>query len=107
MTINISHRGFELTQAIKDFVEEKMQSLTKYADTIQHMDVEVGLTSGHHNKGAIYACKVVLQMDGKAMTFAREEEDLYKAIDKVRDHLRVELTDWKRKRADLLTRVTE
>lgn len=105
MTINISHRGFELTPAIKDYVEEKMQSLTKYSDVLQHMDVEVGLTNGHHQKGDIYMCKVVLEMEGKTMNVAREEEDLYKAIDKVRDHLRVELTDWKRRQEDQVTRV--
>ncbi len=107
MTINIIHRGTELTPAIKDYVEEKMQTLTKYMDTIQHMDVEVGLTTGHHNKGNIYECKVVLEFDGGTMRIAREEEDLYKAIDKVRDHFRVELTDWKKRQLDKQTRATE
>ncbi len=104
MTINITHRGFELTQAIKDYVEEKMQTLNKYMDRLHHMDVEVGLASGHHHKGDIYACKVVLAFDGGTMRLEREEADLYKAIDKVRDHLRVELTDHKKREEDRHTK---
>lgn len=77
-----------------------MQTLLKYQDTIHHMDVEVGLVSGHHQKGDIFQCKAVIAFDGDTLTLAREEEDLYKAIDKVRDHLRVELTDWKKRQMD-------
>jgi ribosome-associated translation inhibitor RaiA len=31
------------------------------------------------------------------MKIERDADDLYKAIDKVRDHLRVELSDWKKR----------
>lgn len=77
-----------------------MGSLTKYLDSIQHMDVEVGMTSHHHQKGDIFFCKVVLQLGGEVMKIDRDAEDLYKAIDKVRDHLRVELPEWKRKQEE-------
>ncbi|MFA6429278.1 MAG: ribosome-associated translation inhibitor RaiA [Patescibacteria group bacterium] len=99
MTINITHRGMELTPAIKQYVEEKIVSLEKYNKTIQHVDVEVGLANHHHHKGDIYQCKVVIQLEGDVMQMERDAEDLYKAIDKVRDHLRVELSE--RKERDL------
>lgn len=97
MTINLHARGIELTPAIKQYVEEKMQSLEKYLESIRQMDVEVGRADGHHHKGDVYECKAVVQIGGEVMKIEREAEDLYKAIDKVKDHLRVELTDWKKR----------
>lgn len=97
MTINIHARGIELTPAIKQYVEEKMQSLEKYLESIQHMDVEVGRADGHQHKGDVYECKAVVQIGGEVMKIERDAEDLYKAIDKVKDHLRVEMSDWKKR----------
>ncbi|MCC7522703.1 ribosome-associated translation inhibitor RaiA [Candidatus Uhrbacteria bacterium] len=97
MTININTRSMELTPAIKQYVEEKMQSLEKYLDSIRHIDVEVGLANGHHNKGDIYECKANVQVGGETFLVERDAEDLYKAIDKVKDHLRESLTQWKKK----------
>lgn len=100
MTINIIHQGMELTPAIKGYVEEKMSSLEKYADTIQHMDVEVGMTTHHHQKGDIFMCKAVVQVEGEVLRLEREADDLYKAIDEAKDVLRVRLTDLKERRED-------
>ncbi len=97
MTININSRGMELTPAIKQYAEEKMQSLEKYLDSIRHIDIEVGMATGHHHKGNIFECKVNVQIGGDTIMVEREAEDLYKAIDKVRDHLRQELTEWKKR----------
>ena len=100
MTINITHHGIELTPALKQYVEEKMESLLKYFDSIRHMDVEIGLANHHHQKGKIYECKAVVQVGGDVMRLEKEANDQYKAIDKVRDHLRVILNDWKRRLTD-------
>lgn len=97
MTINIHARGIELTPAIKQYAEEKMSSLEKYLDSIRHMDVEVGRAAGHSQKGDVFECKAVVQIGGEVMKIERDAEDLYKAIDKVKDHLRVELSDWKKR----------
>ena len=97
MTINVTHRGVDLTPAIRQYAEEKMESLQKYFDSIRHIDVEVGVANHHHRKGKIFECKATVQIGGDTMQFEREAEDLYKAIDKVKDHLRVELTEWKKR----------
>lgn len=67
---------------------------------IRHIDAEVGLANGHHNKGKIFRCKAIVQVGGEVMPIEREAEDLYKAIDKVKDHLREELTQWKKRLED-------
>ncbi len=102
MTINIRARGVDMTPAIKEYVEEKMQALEKYAD-VAHMDVEVGMSSHRHNKGDVFECKVVVEVGSDVLRVEKEEEDLYKAIDKVKDHLREALADLKRLQAEQAT----
>jgi putative sigma-54 modulation protein len=101
MTINITHRGIELTEAIRDYTQEKMESLEKYGKQIRLIDVEVGKTSLHHHKGDVFLCEATIHLeDGHQIRLEREAEDLYKAIEKVRDHARNELAEHKEKRID-------
>lgn len=92
MTINISYKHIEPSEAIRAHVEEKMQSLEKYDDRISMVDVEVGKTTQHHQKGQVFFCRANVECGGSFVRMEREAEDLYKAIDKVRDHLREALS---------------
>jgi len=87
----------ELTEAIKDYVEKKILMLEKYNDKIISADVDVGLNSKHHVKGDVYYAEVNLSVPGRLIRVVKEEADLYKAIDKVKDHLKVELQTIKEK----------
>ncbi len=91
MNINIQVKGMETTEAIKQYIEDKANDLPTYFDNIQGVDVIVGMDSHHHNKGKIYFAEFNLQIPGKNVNIKKEAVDLYKAIDKVRDHLKVEL----------------
>lgn len=95
MTINITYHGIDSTPAIAAYVEEKMQGLTKYFDGIKHMDIEVGMSTRHHQKGDIFVCKAVVETLKEVIRIEKEEEELYKAIDTVKDHLRMELASLK------------
>lgn len=99
MTINIRAMGMELTPAIRQYVEEKFESLDKFA-RITQIDVDLGMDSQHHQKGNIYACSATVQIPGDVLKIQRETEDLYKAIDKVKDHLREMLAQLKEKKID-------
>lgn len=101
MTLNIKHRHVELTEAIKAYVEKKMHALTKFADLVSHADVEVGKESEHHKNGKVFICKAVLELkDGQVIRIDREADDLYKAIDKVYDHAKQQLTEIHRLQID-------
>ena len=100
MTITITQQGMELTPAIRQYVEEKMQAMQKYFDSIRHMDVMVGVANAHQHKGKNFFCKVDVQVGSDVMQVEKDAEDLYKAIDKVKDHLRVELVEWKKRLAE-------
>ena len=91
MIINVQATGVDMTPAIKEYCEDKVTSLQKYHDEIIQADVTVGLLSNHHQKGKIYFAKYRLELPGKDLFVEKKAEDLYKAIDKVKDHLKVEL----------------
>lgn len=107
MTITIRATGMELTPAIRQYVEEKFAMLEKYVANILLADVEVGMSSHHHQKGDIFSCSVTLEVPGDVLRVQKEEEDLYKAIDKVKDHLKEVLIDRKEKNRDAHRKNTE
>lgn len=100
MQIKIKATKIELTDAIKNFTQEKIDMLEKYLGSVVpiNCDVEVGLTSNHHNKGEIFRCEVNLQLPGELIRVEKEESDLYKAIDNVKNHLIVSIKKYKEKR---------
>ncbi len=102
MNINIKATQMELTPAIKEYVQEKMDMLEKYLGDIQviNCDVEVGVTTHHHSKGEIFRAEVNLNLPGEMLRVEKTEEDLYKAIEKVKDHLTREIRQYKEKRID-------
>ncbi|MFA6160825.1 MAG: ribosome-associated translation inhibitor RaiA [Patescibacteria group bacterium] len=106
MTINIRAANMELTDAIKQYAEEKLTSLEKFYDNIIHIEVDLGLDNHHHNKGDIYMCSAAVDVPGNIFKVEKQEENLYKAIDKVRDHLREEITAWKEKTRESLRGAT-
>lgn len=102
MKINIKATQMDLTPAIRDYAQEKMDMLEKYLGDIQvtNCDVEVGMTTHHHSKGEIFRAEVNLSLPGEMLRVEKTEEDLYKAIDKVKDHLTREIRQYKEKRID-------
>lgn len=91
MKINISSKGMELTQPIKNYAETKVGELQKFYKKIMMAEIRVGKDSNHHNKGDIFFAEVKLEVPGADLFAEKTEEDLYKAIDKVRDYLENEL----------------
>lgn len=100
MQINIKAVGIELTDAIRQHVEEKAGDLFTYFDNIQAIDVILGKESEHHNKGKVFFAEFNISVPGKNMNMRKDAEDLYKAVDKVKDHLKVEFEKLKGKMRD-------
>lgn len=91
MTTNIRLQNIKQSEAIKQYAIEKIESLEKYFDNITQADITVGMITTGQNKGKIFTCEVNLHIPKKVIHISKEAEDLYKAIDKVKDHLKVEL----------------
>ena len=97
MQVIISGKGIDLTEAIKEYAEKKISSLERFYDNILRAEVVVGLESRHHLKGKNFICECKLVVPGNDLFATKEEANLYKAIDKVRDYLEGELKKHKTK----------
>ena len=102
MNINIKATNIELTPEIKDYVQEKMDMLEKYLGSVQvlNCDVEVGMSVGNQQSGKIYRTEANLVVPGDLLRVEKTEKDLFKAIDKVKDHLTRSIRRYKEKRID-------
>src|SRR4051812_13383731 len=106
MNIQIQTTGITLTEAISDYTSKRMDAITDLLkdDTTVKCDVELGRTTQHHNKGDIFRAEIHIVGKGKDLYASSEEEDLYKAIDMVRDEMLREIKSSKEKQQSLIRR---
>ncbi len=98
MIMNIHGTGIELTDAIREYVESKVEALAKFMDGVTKVEVDVGMRTHHHHKGKVFYAEMNVHAPGGLVRVEKDAVDLYKAIDKVKDHLKVELESLKEKR---------
>lgn len=98
MIVTIHGTEIELTPAIREYIEEKITMLEKFLFEVTKIEVDVGMRSHHHHKGKVFYAEMNLSYPGGLLRVEKDAEDLYKAIDKVKDHLKVELESLKAKR---------
>lgn len=103
MKINLKTKNFSLTQAIKIYLEEKLNSLDKFlpSDESISANVELAKTTKHHQKGDVFRAEVNLTMPGRLIIAAAEQWDLRVAIDAVKDELQREIKTNKEKNLSL------
>ncbi len=90
----VSAVNMELTSAIREYAEKRFASLDKFvreADTGM-MEIEVSQTTNHHKQGAIFRAEVKMTADAKEYYAVSEAEDLYAAIDDVKEELERQIT---------------
>lgn len=99
MQLNIKATKMELTTAIRDYCQAKMDKTEKYLGQLPvlNCDVEVSKTVGDQRKGDIFRAEVNLQVPQQLLRVERTASDLYKAIDKVQEHLKLVIKKYKDK----------
>lgn len=102
MKVQIKATKIELTEDIKNYVQEKMDMLEKYLGGVQvlNCDFEVALSVGGQQSGKIYRAEANLFVPGNLLRVEKTEKDLFKAIDKVKDHLMRSINRYKQKDID-------
>ena len=99
-----------MTDAIRDYVAKRCESLEKFVanDPTVFVVVELERTTGHHKQGVIFRSEIHItgkQVGANGEVFvSAEREDLYAAIDAVRDEAVRELSSAKSKRSTLVRR---
>ena len=97
----------ELTPAISEYTTKKISQLEKFVasgDTSAAVDIEVGKTTAHHHAGDIFRAEFNLFVGGTQYNAASQKEDLYAALDDVKDEIARELSKTKTRTRDLARR---
>ena len=100
MKVNIKATNLDLTPEIKKAIEEKIATLDKFIshpDTSVEAFVEVAIETRHHKKGKIYYAEVNIKVPGEIIRSEAKEDNIYKAINTVKDELQVLLEKYKEK----------
>jgi putative sigma-54 modulation protein len=102
MKMNLKATKLEMTEAIATYAQEKIDMLDKFLGDIQvlNLDVELEKSIGSQNKGEIFRAEINLEIPGELLRVEKTEDDLYKAIDKVKDHMEEVIISYKEKLRD-------
>jgi ribosomal subunit interface protein len=107
MNINIKATHIDLTFEIKDYVNEKIGSLSRFLDQEQDINifVEIGKESNHHQNGPdVYMAELRFSFEGKEFYIKDHAAELFAAIDLIRDEAQRQIKDRKGKSQTLFVR---
>lgn len=109
MNINLKVTNFELTPALREYAEKRVNGLEKFirrTDESVQAWVEVGRTTAHHGKGDIYRAEIQIHIPHykKGVRAEDTRETLNEAIDGAHDKIKLELEKIKDRKISLVRR---
>ena len=110
MNINLQGKNIELTDAIKDYVLKRVTNLEKLLSTIEADGGEalvrfnVSKITKHHKEGEVFEADCSISIKGRDFYSNVVMEDLYQAIDTVKENLFNEIEKNKDRRQTLYKR---
>jgi putative sigma-54 modulation protein len=106
MNTNIKTTNVTLSDAISEYTNKRLQKIAKLLDTDPTVvcDIELAKTTDHHQKGDIFKAEIHIVGAGKNLYATSSKEDLYAAIDIVRDEILRELKSKKEKQISFVRR---
>jgi len=110
MQINLQGKNIELTGAIHDYVYKRVTNLEKLLSRIEEgkgivmVNFEVSKSTNHHKAGEIFHADCLININGKKFYGQSDHEDLYSAIDEVKETLFNEIGKNKDRRQTLFKR---
>ena len=111
MQINVQGKNMELTDAIKDRILTKETNLGRFLEKMEERDgdvvaiaFDVSKNTNHHKAGNVFHADCLINIRGEKFYSSSDEEDLYTAIDKVKENLFREISKSKDRRQTLFKR---
>lgn len=97
MNIQFYAKNVELTEQIKDYVNDKIGGLSKYDSGILEAQADISKDT-HHQKGCVYRFEVNMKSTNSKNLFRAEAngENIMEAIDLVKDKLNRQITKIKK-----------
>jgi ribosomal subunit interface protein len=107
MNIHIKTTKITLTDAISEYVNKRLDKIEKLTsdDPSAQCDVELGRTTAHHHKGDVFKAEIhLVGANGLNIYTSIEGEDLYAAVDQVRDAVVRDFTSTRKKQSSRIRR---
>lgn len=107
MTINLKATGITLTPQISEYLDKRLEGVQKFLPEGEGAfvaNVELGKTTRHHQTGDIFKAEITVHFGGRTFRAVSERQDLYSAIDDMKDEITRELGSYKEKRLSILRR---
>jgi ribosomal subunit interface protein len=100
MKINIKKTPDLVSSALEVYIEEKLAPLAKFVKQFDETGeaeiwLELSRTTKHHRKGEVYMAAADLRLPHKILRAEEYADDIHKAIDQVKDTLRLEIDKYK------------
>ena len=92
MQVSVTGRHYEVTPALRTYLDARIDRLQRYDDNIQ--SAHVTLSTEKHLQRA----ELVVRIDGKEFTSKEAAEDMYSAVDRVSDKVEKQLRRHKDRR---------
>ena len=104
MNIKTKTTSLSLTPAISEYIEKRLSTIDKFFkdDTTAKLDLELAKTTNHHKKGDIFRAEIHIVANGINAYASSEKEDLYMAIDSVKDEILSEIKSSNKKQRSLI-----
>jgi putative sigma-54 modulation protein len=110
MQINLQGKNLEVTEAIEDYVLKRVTNLEKLLSGIEKRqgeiiaNFEVAKNTNHHKGERVFHADCLIRVDGREYYSSVDADDLYAAIDEVKQTLFNDIGKSKDRRQTLFKR---
>ena len=109
MIINFKATSIELNETLRAYTTSKLALLDKVLLAGENRDaglatVELARTTKHHKHGDVFRAEVNLNWSGQHWRAEVESNDLYAAIDEMKDELVQEVKSWRKRQGTIFRR---
>ncbi|OGZ96106.1 MAG: ribosomal subunit interface protein [Candidatus Sungbacteria bacterium RIFCSPHIGHO2_01_FULL_50_25] len=93
MRIVLKQKNLRITPALRDYIEAKLVSPVKKIirraedEELPMLEIEIARTSMHHRKGLVYYAEANLSFGKRMIRVEAKDQDIYAAIDSLKDEL--------------------
>ena len=100
MHISYKATHFDMTPSVQEYFEKKVEGVAKLlehldSDGSAKMEVELSRTTSHHRKGDVFRAEAHLTIPKKTFYVSEERDDMYAAIDALKDTLHTSIERYK------------
>ena len=110
MKIIIKTKNIDASPVLNNFIEKKFSGLKKFINILKRED-EIGKTlaevfveaereTKHHKKGEVFLVKAQVALPGRNIMAEERADDLFEAVVKAKEELKLEIEKFKFKKID-------